>query len=124
MTSVRLHIRRCGDGVDCVAEAIPQNARHIEIEAQPSGNHGLCFKVSVISDTLRAVRQNKLEQASEVSDVFDRVDDADRRKAIVSQRDRFPHGSFSSVTQQNLLTIDRVGTVTRHAPPAKQERAA
>lgn len=122
--SIRFRIQRRGHGIDCRVEAISQNTRHIEVEAQPGGNNGLHLKFSVVTDPAYRVRQNEVEQASEVSEVLHGIDDADGCQTVVYQTDRFSLGSFSSFTQQSLLSIDGAGTVTRLAAPAKQDAAA
>lgn len=60
--SVRLHIRRSGQDVDCLIELVADDARHFEVEAKPGGNnvHGLVITVRSLPPSQGFQRDSEL----------------------------------------------------------------
>jgi hypothetical protein len=121
MISIRFHIRRRRDGIDCRIKAGDESLRHFEIEAQPSGDDGLKLSVSASVEGGSAVGEREVEQAPEKPKMGNVIDDANLGIAGVNQ---WQSGGNVIGRHGNLLGTLGRGNLPLQAAAGKPDEAA
>lgn len=112
--SVRLFIRRSGEGLDLTIEGVAQNLCHLKIKAKASGDYHVMFDPAIAVEGSLVGGEHHREEPSNNVELRQPVDDADRhpvglgRVHGMTQGQNIALGNFVGFSQRgiSLSTID------------------